>query len=125
MKKRDLISDKKEYDDMCQYFDIQPHRNRNFFWVYQIGATYETKDCHLLEWAEKDPKRIKWLIDKGFLEKVEELKPCPFCKNGGNVEMVDDTTGYYVFCNFCATHGPREGMKEDAAYLWNNRRNNG
>ena len=37
----------------------------------------------LIEWAEKDPNRITWLLEKGYIEKVESeydkwVGECPF-----------------------------------------------
>ena len=48
---------------------------------------------HLIAWAKHDPKRITWLLEKGYIEKVESkydrwVDECPFksCNMGKNTQ---------------------------------------
>lgn len=76
----------------------------------------------LYSWAEQQPKRIDWLIEKGFLSRVEELKPCPFC--GSKKLEVCYTVDYeerLVSCNDCDADGPMCSTREMAIEAWNRR----
>ena len=82
----------------------------------------DISSTHLMRWLEKEPKRIEWLIDKGFIERVEpELKPCPFHK-GDNLLVIDaEDGGFFVRCKFCYARGPSRVYKEYAIRDWNRR----
>ena len=67
----------------------------------------------IIKWAEEDPKRIAWLIEKGFIEKVEpELKPCPFC--GCGAEEQDGWSGLYIQCKKCFATAGKEAWNRRA-----------
>ena len=90
--------------------------------VRNDDKTKESKNRYeFFNWAEKDPKRIQWLIDKGFIERVEELKPCPFCPKGVRVAVFEAEGGWYVRCDYCHARGPYEGRRQGAIKLWNRR----
>jgi hypothetical protein len=63
--------------------------------VIGSGETWLSSDIWLLEWAEKDPKRIEWLIDKGFIERVEEFKPVTI-----TLTSQEQVNQLYSVCNF-------------------------
>ena len=92
-------------------------------WFRNDDKTKESKNRYeFFNWAEENPKRIQWLIDKGFIERVEELKPCPFC--GSSNIVADGQTSLkdsYVSCNECDADGPMRERKQEAIDAWNRR----
>ena len=89
---------------------------------YSAGTKFNETRQWFLSWAEASPKRIKWLIDNGFVERVEdELRPCPF-HFGNNLLVVDeDDDGFYIRCKFCSARGPHSSDKKWAIDAWNGR----
>lgn len=79
----------------------------------------------IIEWAERKPVRINWLIEKGFIEKVEELKPCPFCAS--DVRLVSFEGEFWLECKgpgFTVEKCPSRShykVREDAIKDWNRR----
>lgn len=65
---------------------------------------------------------------------MSELKPCPFCPDGGDVRMLSyfgqvEYTAY-AHCRKCGAYGPRiseslprEEVKAEAVEAWNRRAN--
>jgi len=96
-------------------------------WVVDWSIYSPVTDAPLIRdfisWAEVFPRRIAWLIEKGFIEKVEpELKPCPFHQGDKSLVVVDeDRDGFYIRCKFCYARGPNTPMKTDAINGWNYR----
>ena len=93
---------------------------------YSPGTKFNETRQWFLNWAEGIPNRINWLIDKGFIERVEpELKPCPFHlakgKNYKTISLVEWDYGYYARCTICFARGPRMGNKKHAIEGWNRR----
>ena len=82
----------------------------------------DISSTHLMRWLEEKPKRIQWLIDKGFIERVEPaLAACPFHK-GVNILVVDeDDRGFYVSCGRCGARGPHTPSKRYSIADWNRR----
>ena len=59
------------------------------------------------------------------MQKMAELKPCPFC--GGKDLQVVNVYGedYYVDCQTCTTCGPSADTYEEAIEAWNRRAEDG
>ena len=89
---------------------------------YSPGTKFNETRQWFLNWAEGIPNRINWLIDKGFIERVEpELKPCPF-HPGNNLLVVDeDDTGFFIRCKYCSARGPHTPSKRYSIADWNRR----
>ena len=107
-----------------EYISLVTHlinRHWNGAGVLQKGETRTSGFCDVVDWAEKNDMRIQWLIDKGFIERVDELKPCPFCPKGRRVAIFETEGGWYVRCDYCHARGPYEGRRQDAIELWNGR----
>ena len=108
-----------------EYISLVTHlinRHWNGAGVLQKGETRTSGFCDVVDWAEKNDMRIQWLIDKGFIERVEELKPCPFC--GSSNIVADGQTSLkdsYVSCNECDADGPMRERKQEAIDAWNRR----
>ena len=59
----------------------------------------------------------------------DELKPCPFCKNGANIKLVEyrPNCSGAVVCGQCGARGPKKrndhvrGWKVKAIEAWNTR----
>ena len=51
-----------------------------------------------------------------------DLKNCPFCRPGDDLEVDDITTeAFAVCCSNCGAIGPHALTKEDAIACWNSR----
>ena len=93
-------------------------------WIIIPNHDHETKYAFksFIKWAEDDPRRMEWLVNKGFLRGVEELKPCPFC--GGEATIIDfSNSGYHDFCIECKNRCERKHFRtrEQSVELWNRR----
>ena len=51
---------------------------------------------------------------------MNELKPCPFCPDGGKPE-IGYTVTYWGYCHTCGTEGPYKTTREEAIEAWNTR----
>jgi len=73
-------------------------------------------DVSFLKWVmgrAKASSDLAWLIEKGFIEKVEpELKPCPFC--GCGAEEQDGWSGLYIQCKKCFATAGKEAWNRRA-----------
>ena len=110
---------------LCAWEDLQDYMVRNgrkTGWFINKGDGKEESNFVLLiKWAEEDPKRIAWLIEKGFIEREEpELRACPF-HSGDRQVFTEYNSGFYVKCNFCEARGPLCEKQEDAISGWNRR----
>ena len=91
-------------------------------WVCISNHDHENKYPFktLVIWAEEYPKRIQWLIDKGFIERVEPaLAACPFHNSNDLLVIDEDDDGYFVRCKFCFARGPHTPCKKEAIKGWN------
>jgi hypothetical protein len=81
---------------------------------YRKIGTELVRENALVEWAESNPKRIEWLIDNGFIERVEDEVRCIFCGNG--CVMRDNSKNYWVACcnYYCGCLGPERPTKQEA-----------
>ena len=93
-------------------------------WVCISNHDHENKYPFktLVIWAEEYHKRIDWLIDKGFIERVEPaLAACPFHKSVNALVVDEDDKGFYVRCGRCGARGPHTPSKRYSIADWNRR----
>jgi Lar family restriction alleviation protein len=105
----------KEFYKMAQYMDKVDLKLAT---TYFSGEEQFTGENKLFTWLTKSIYRTEWLIDKGFIERVEdELKPCPFC-GSTNLALGTFWTSHRVVCNSCNASGPHKETKRDAKDAW-------
>jgi len=63
---------KGDWEDLNDY--MQRNGRKTGWWVGP-GDEKDRTFMLLIEFAERDPERIKWLTDNGFIREVEEFKP--------------------------------------------------
>ena len=103
------------------------------FYGYKTNNLISLKSA--IDTASSCSDKLSWLVDKGFVEKVEErLKPCPFCggsftKHMTNDELINESHGvlrHTIVCNVhkggCGTTCGFHGTKSRATEVWNTRK---
>ena len=108
---------------MDEYHDLVARMSTSGFAVFSLKTGKEsTPGLNIfIRWIKEKTKRIQWLIDKGFIEKVDpEMLPCPFC--GGKVEVVNWDGDYWTECSGhpCPSRSHYR-TKADATDAWNRR----
>ena len=83
----------------------------------------DINSTHLMRWLEEKPKRIQWLIDKGFIEEIVEEIRCIWCKGSCTISA-NNRGDFWVSCDkstTCAASGPVAKTHAGAVKLWNRR----
>ena len=73
----------------------------------------------VIDYASSNPQFLQKIVDKGFVEKVEEkLKPCPFC--GGKAVWTCGAPNW-IMCSKCNADGRLRDSRKAALDHWNKR----
>ena len=66
------------------------------------------------------------LLKKGLIDKMDRLKPCPFCggKDSGMLTTSYDGYWFAVFCENCMAQTRKCRQEKDAIEAWNRRADN-
>ncbi|MBA7559111.1 hypothetical protein ES708_00724 [subsurface metagenome] len=86
---------------------------------YELKLTTQIQFDRVIDYASHCPEKLQWLVDKGFIEKVEEsLKPCPFC---GGVAKIRAARSIWVRCPNCGAGQNVSQTKQKTVEKWNQR----